>query len=109
ASDVIDTAALERLCAACGFSAYVETSAKTGRGIDELRERIAGALDWDSLAKASRPELFQRIRDEIDRRKADVQVVLFLGELEKTMRTASPDAFDPAAVTTVAEQLATQG
>lgn len=108
-SEMVDAAALERLRASCGFSAYVETSAKTGRGVDELRELIAGALDWDSLAKTSRPELFQRIRDEIDGRKEAGEVVLFLDELEKAVRAASPDAFDPAAVTAVAEQLATQG
>jgi len=108
-SDVVNKAALERLRATCGFKAYVETSAMNGRGIEELRELIADEIDWDSLAKTSRPELFQRIRDEIDRRKEEGQVVLFLGELEKTIREASPDAFDPAAVTAVAEQLATQG
>jgi len=108
-SDMVDAAALERLRAACGFAAYVETSAMNGRGIDELREMIADALDWDSLAKTSRPELFQRIRDEIDRRKEEGQVVLFLGELETTIREASPESFDPAAVAAVAEQLATQG
>lgn len=108
-SDMVDLVALERLRVACGFAAYVETSAMNGRGVDELRELIAEALDWDSLAKTSRPELFQRIRDEIDRRKEEGQVVLFLDELEKTIREASPESFDPAAVTAVAEQLATQG
>lgn len=108
-SDMVDVAALERLRASCGFAAYVETSAMNGRGIDELRELIAGALDWDSLAKTSRPELFQRIRDEIERRKEAGEVVLFLEELEKAVREASPESFDPAAVTAVAEQLATQG
>ena len=108
-SDMVDAAALERLRASCGFKAYVETRAMNGRGVDELRELIADALDWDSLAKTSRPELFQRIRDEIDGRKEAGEVVLFLDELEKAVREASPESFDPAAVTAVAEQLATQG
>jgi small GTP-binding protein len=108
-SEMVDAAALERLREGCGFAVYVETSAMNGRGVAELREAIAGALDWDSLAKTSRPELFQRIRDEIDRRKGAGEVVLLHGDLEQSVREANPDAFDPAAVTAVAEQLATQG
>jgi hypothetical protein len=106
---VVDPAAIERLRRECGFACYVETSAMNERGIAELREAIADALDWDSLAKTSRPELFQRIRDEIERRKDAGEVVLLHADLEAAVRGDGTAAFDPAAVTAVAEQLATQG
>jgi small GTP-binding protein len=108
-SDLVDQAALERLRAECGFAGYFETSAKNGRGLPELREAIAAALDWDALAKTSRPELFQRTRDEIDARRERGEVVLLLDDLAEAIREASPDTFEAAAVAAVAEQLATQG
>ena len=106
-SDVVDVAALERLKEKCGFAVYCETSAKTGRGIAELCQAVTAALDWDSLAKTSRPQLFQRIRDEIEDRRHSGEVVLPLSDLEKAIGTDKLD--DLTAVGAVAEQLAAQG
>lgn len=108
-SGLIDKFAIKKLCHDCGFSRYYETSAKRGRGIKKLREAIANALDWDSLAKTSRPELFQRIRDEIDQRRAEGEVFILLSELAEAIRQAYPEMFEAAAVSAVAEQLAVQG
>ncbi len=108
-SDLVDYIGLKQLCKDCGFAGYFETSAKTGRGISELRQAIADALDWDKLAKTSRPELFQRIRDEIDRRRERNEIVLLLSDLEESIREENPDDYNAAAVAAVAEQLATQG
>ncbi|HEX5733797.1 MAG TPA: metallophosphoesterase [Blastocatellia bacterium] len=108
-SDLVDYAGLKQLTKDCGFAGYYETSAKTGRGIEELRQAIADALDWEKLAKTSRPELFQRIRDEIDRRRENGEIVLLLSDLEESIREENPDDYSAAAVAAVAEQLATQG
>ena len=70
---------------------------------------MAEALDWDSLTKTSRPKLFQRIRDEIDRRRDKGEAVLPLTDLEKAIRDMDTEDFDAKAVSAVAEQLSIQG
>jgi len=108
-STLTDQQAIDRLKRECGFAGYCETSALIGRGIPELREAIAAALDWETLAKTSRPELFQRIRDEIERRRKAGDVVLYVHELNRVISEQAPDLFEPEAVGAVAEQLAVQG
>ncbi len=65
-SALIDHKGIDHLLNKYGFANYYEISAFTGRGISELQNAIAERLDWGGLAKTSRPELFQRIRDEIE-------------------------------------------
>lgn len=108
-SDIIDQAAINRLVEELGFAGYYSISAKNGRGIAELRAAISEALDWNTLAKTSRPELFQTIRDEIARRRKDKQVVLLYSELEDYLCQKEPDEFDAEAVDAVVNQLAVQG
>jgi hypothetical protein len=85
-SGTIDRASIQALCAECNFAGFHETSALNGRGIDGFRTALAAAIDWDHLAKTSRPELFQTIRDEIDRMRESGQVVVTLVELESRIR-----------------------
>ena len=110
-SQLINRAAIKELCDECKFDAFVETSALKNRGIDDLREALAGALDWDNLAKTSRPELFQQIRDDIERRRRNGEVVTMLtafeGELYKAGISDQEDAY--VAICAVTEQMATQG
>lgn len=68
-SEIIDLNQLSNLTEECGFAAFLDLSAKTGRNTRRLRRLISGALDWDQMAKTSRPELFQRIRDDIEARR----------------------------------------
>lgn len=105
----IDHAGLQQLIAACGFAGYFPTSAKIPRGIDELRQAIARALDWYNLARTTRPVLFQRVRDEIDTRRQNGEVVLLYRDLEEQMRREHPGQFDSKDVDTVVTQLAVQG
>ena len=108
-SALVDRIGIDQLCRHCGFAKYFEISSKYDRGISELREAISNAMDWEALAKTSRPELFQRIRDEIERRSSAGEVVLTLGELETTIYSSDRTKYEPDAVAAVAEQLATQG
>lgn len=108
-SDLIDRQGLERLLHECEFEAFYETSALTGRGVPELRKAMADALDWAGLAKTHRPELFQRIRDEIEARREAGEVVLYQRDLNRAMRQQFPELYEPKAVGAVAEQLAAQG
>jgi small GTP-binding protein len=121
-TDLVDPHAIEALRDECGFAAYVDMSAKTGRNVDTLRKLIADAVDWNQMAKTSRPELFQRIRDEIDVRRRSDEVVVLLDDLITIMASEHP--IKPAqsaeastalirelriALVAVSEQLATQG
>jgi small GTP-binding protein len=114
-SNIIDQAAINRLVEDFGFAGYNSISAKNNRGIAELRTAISEALDWNTLAKTSRPELFQSIHDEIGRRRKDKQVVLLYSELEEYIRQKESDEpnshvkFDAQAVDAVVNQLAVQG
>jgi small GTP-binding protein len=107
-NNTIDVARLERLVKECGFAGYYETSAKTGRGISELRSAIAESLDWESLTKTSRPELFQRIRDQIEQRRLNNEVVLVLSDLIDSLHTDN-NKIDIELVDTVVDQLEMQG
>ncbi len=105
ASDTIDRQAIERLKQDCGFLAYWETSAVTGRGVVELCEAIAEVIDWEQQAKTSRPEHFQRIRDEIEDRRKRGHVVFHVSDLRRAIGKKEADQ----AIDAVTEQLATQG
>jgi GTPase SAR1 family protein len=106
---IIDKPALERLVRDQHFDGYFSTSAKTGRGVSELGSSISKALDWNSLARTSRPYLFQLVRDEIDSARKRGEVVLLRKDLENRVRTVDEADFDTAAVGTVISQLALQG
>lgn len=93
----------------CGFAGYYPTSAKTARGIDPLRAIVAKALNWDNLAKTTRPVLFQRVRDEIDQRRSKGEVVLLYDDLDKQLRLENAENYEPEAVRTVVRQLTVQG
>jgi len=108
-SAVIDRSGLDALVATCKCQGYYPTSAKTGRGILELRAALAAALDWATLAKTSRPVLFQRVRDAIEQRQQCGEVVVLYTELEAQIRQADPEQFNSISVQSVVEQLALQG
>ena len=109
ASAVVDRQALDRLRGECGCAGYYETSAITGRGLPALCQAIAAAIDWDGLGKTSRPELFQRIRDQIEARRQRGEVVLPLDDLHRALGDGPATEEERNAVRAVTEQLAAQG
>lgn len=86
-SPLVNRSAIDALCRECGFSAYFEVSARTARHIDQLKEAMAAALDWDAFAKTSRPELFQAIRDDIESRRRRGDVVVLFDDLVDALHT----------------------
>jgi small GTP-binding protein len=105
----VNRPALEGLVRRLGFDAYVLTSAKTGQGIPELKAALDRVVDWDSIEKVSRPELFQRMRQLIQRLRETQRVVLSFSELEAELRREMGSAFDPEALRAVVGHLARQG
>ncbi|MDB6124829.1 MAG: hypothetical protein JWQ71_3822 [Pedosphaera sp.] len=105
----IDHQGLHRLIGEGGFAGYFPTSAIRGTGITELCKAISKAIDWENLAATSRPELFQRIRDEIETRRKKGEVVLKVADLHRALNLQSTTRDETAAVDAVTEQLASQG
>ncbi|WP_232068331.1 metallophosphoesterase [Gemmata obscuriglobus] len=105
---LIDRAAIDKLRSDCGFNDFYPTSGMTGYGVEELRAALAGAIDW-SLGQTTRPELFQRIREEIDARRAAGEVVVTLRAFNDALRKKFPHIFAEDAARAVTDQLAGQG
>ncbi len=59
----VSQARIDALKQELGFDGYFETSAKEGKGIEELRAAIAEAINWEKLQKVSSTVLFQTIKD----------------------------------------------
>jgi small GTP-binding protein len=107
--DLIDSNSIKALCEECGFAAFLDVSAKTGRNAQRLRKLMSDALAWDQMAKTSRPELFQRIRDDIEARRNSKQIVLTRDAFKKAIKRSATKLYDEAAIDAVCDQLATQG
>ncbi|WP_299486264.1 GTP-binding protein [Acaryochloris sp. IP29b_bin.137] len=105
----INHTSIDLLCQECGFTAFVDLSARTGRKTKTLRKVIANVLDWEQMAKTTRPELFQHIRDDIERRCKENAIVLTLEEFKVAIKQSVADKYEEAAVDAVTNQLATQG
>ncbi|HEY1190470.1 MAG TPA: metallophosphoesterase [Gemmata sp.] len=106
--NLIDRAAVDKLCFACGFQEFFPTSGLTGFGVEELRAALAKAIDW-SLGQTTRPELFQRIREQVDAHRTAGEVVVTLRAFNDTLRAKFHDIFAEDAARAVTDQLAGQG
>jgi small GTP-binding protein len=104
-----DLQAIQRLVQRCQFTAYVPTSAKTGRGIPELKAALAQVIDWSSLEQVSRPELFQRMRQHLQQLRGARRVVLTFSQLEAELRREMGNDFDPDVLRSVVGPLTRQG
>ena len=104
-----DRPAIDGLVKRLGFDGYVPTSAKTGQGIPELKAALAQAIDWSSIERISRPELFQRLRQHIQRLRESKRVVVTFLELESELRRELGTTFEPEMLQAVVGQLARQG
>jgi GTPase SAR1 family protein len=67
------------------FEAYLETSAMTGMGCEELRNAIVQAIDWSSIPYVASPHLFRRLKDEILKLRDQQFVLLRLSELKQQL------------------------
>ncbi|SNB47830.1 metallophosphoesterase [Geobacter sp. DSM 9736] len=106
---VIDSNAVQRLCSEHGFAGYFETSAISGRGIPELCVATARAINWEKLGLTSRPALFQLIRDFIETKRKQGDVILYVADLLRLLGDQFSSEDEKKAVNAVTDQLATQG
>ncbi|MCP4592857.1 MAG: hypothetical protein GY842_19145, partial [bacterium] len=69
-----------------GLDDYASTSAYTGEGVEELLHKVLDSIRWDLLPRASRPRLFQVIREFLLERKAEGGVLISMGEIRRQVR-----------------------
>src|ERR1039458_6929337 len=62
-----------------------ETSAKTGKGCDSLREAIVQAIDWKSIPETTSPTLYLRLKQEILSLRDSGVALIRLAELKQRM------------------------
>lgn len=68
-----------------GFAKYLETSAKTGAGCNELREEIVKNINWDEIPHMSSPRIFKILKKEIYRLKNEGRSLLTLSEIRQNL------------------------
>jgi small GTP-binding protein len=76
---------IERFCQQRGFIGYVETSARTGRGCQKLRETISSSIPWDDIPWIASPRIFKLLKEEILKLKDEGKVLLRMGELKQQL------------------------
>ncbi len=68
------------------FVAFLETSAKTGEGCEELKQAILRSIQWENIPWRSSPLLFKRLKEEIIRLKDEGRVLMRFNELRDALR-----------------------
>jgi WD40 repeat protein/DNA-directed RNA polymerase subunit RPC12/RpoP len=74
-----------------GFAAYLETSAQTGAGCDDLRQAIIGNIDWDSIPWTATTQTFKTLKEEIIKLRDEGKVLLRMAELKQQLELRLPD------------------
>lgn len=74
-----------------GYSDFIETSAKTGAGCVELKQKIVEHIDWDAIAWTASPRIFKVLKDEILRLRDEGMVLLRVVELKQRLELRLTD------------------
>jgi len=68
------------------FGAYIETSAKSGLGCDELSAAIVAGINWQQIPWRSSPVLFKRLKEKIVELKEAGQILMRFNDLATRLR-----------------------
>ena len=68
-----------------GFANYLETSAQTGAGCNELRDAIIRNIPWTEIPWTASPHIFRLLKEEIVKLKDEGKVLLRMGELKQQL------------------------
>jgi len=68
-----------------GYPSYLETSAKTGTGCQELRQAILDGIRWENIPWRTSPRVFKRLKDEIIRLRDEKRVLVRFNELRDSL------------------------
>jgi small GTP-binding protein len=108
---VVSAASMKKFMKERGFLGPLnETSAKTGKGCDQLREAIMEAIDWKSIPETTSPALYHRLKQEILSLRDSGLVLIRLAELKQRMEMTLRDTnFELAELEAVVSLLAGPG
>ena len=67
------------------FADYLETSAQTAAGCNELREAIIRNIPWDEIPWTASPHIFRLLKEEIVTLKDEGKVLLRMSELKQQL------------------------
>jgi hypothetical protein len=93
---MVSRESIERFRRERGFAVYLETSAYTGAGCQELRETIVHSIPWRDIAWTSSPRIFKVLKDAIVKLKDEGKVLLRMAELKQQLEMRLPgEQFSP--------------
>lgn len=81
----ISNANIDSFCSDRGYQAYVETSARTGQGCEELKSQVLQRIDWDRIPWRSSPRLFKLLKEEIVALKDQGKVLMRFNDLREML------------------------
>jgi small GTP-binding protein len=87
---MISSANIERFRQERGFAHYLETSARTGKGCEDLRAAIIESIPWDEIPWTSSPRIFKLLKEEIVKLKDEGKALLRMGELKQQLEMRLP-------------------
>ncbi|HYX17437.1 MAG TPA: TIR domain-containing protein, partial [Nostoc sp.] len=73
-----------------GFAAYLETSAQTGAGCNDLLQAIIENIDWDSIPWTATTQTFKTLKEEIIKLRDEDKVLLRMAELKQQLEFRLP-------------------
>jgi small GTP-binding protein len=82
---MVSRESIDRFRAERGFAEYLETSAQTGSGCDELRNAIIHHIPWDDIPWTGSPRIFKLLKEEIIRFRDEGIVLLRTIELKQQL------------------------
>lgn len=68
------------------YRRFLETSAKTGQGCNELRKEIVAGIRWTDIPWRSTPLLFRQLKEEIVKLKDEGRVLIRFNELREALK-----------------------
>jgi small GTP-binding protein len=77
---------IEKFVKERGFACFLETSAKTKLGCEELKGAILAGIRWADIPWRSSPLLFKRLKEEMIRLKDEGRVLMRFNELRDALR-----------------------
>ncbi|HMV84894.1 MAG TPA: TIR domain-containing protein [Blastocatellia bacterium] len=107
---MVSRESVERFIIERGFAEYLETSAYTGVGCDELKEAIIKYIPWDDIPWTTSPLIFKLLKEEIVKLKDEGKVLLRVAELKQHLEMRMPsESFTQEELCTVVGLLVSPG
>ena len=79
----VSKARIQELLARYDLSDYFETSAREGRGVDELKQAIMANVRWDAIAPVSAPTLFHDVKRFLITEKERNRILVRIDDLRE--------------------------